>query len=304
MPSWLPQLPVAEIVVVAMAFVWGSILGSFANVVLHRLPRGESVARERSRCPSCQAAIRPRDNVPVIGWMLLGGRCRACRSPIDARYPLVEAACGGIAAIIAAADLAGTAIPPLLESGRVGIDRLLLAADWRLVACWLLHSVSLIAMAVWGLLDWDRIRQGVKTAGPLPSARATCVAAAPLVLVALAAAAFVPGLGPPPLVASPTPWLGGAAERFVAAAVGLLVGRMLGAVGSRPADVCSLSLVGALGGWQAVTVTATVAAAIRPWFRRGPWQHVMVAGVATVVLATWRPATWLVKAAWNAIAAG
>jgi leader peptidase (prepilin peptidase) / N-methyltransferase len=68
------------------------VVGSFLNVVIHRLPAGESLVYPGSHCPRCGAPIRPRDNVPVLGWALLGGRCRDCREPIAARYPLVELA--------------------------------------------------------------------------------------------------------------------------------------------------------------------------------------------------------------------
>ncbi|MCA1593617.1 MAG: prepilin peptidase [Acidobacteria bacterium] len=69
----------------------GAIIGSFLNVVIHRLPREESVVFPHSRCPSCEAAIHPYDNVPVLSWLVLRGRCRACRAPISPRYPAVEA---------------------------------------------------------------------------------------------------------------------------------------------------------------------------------------------------------------------
>lgn len=70
----------------------GLVAGSYLNVVIHRLPRSLSTVLPRSRCPACGAPIRPRDNVPLISWLLLRGRCRACRAPISPRYPLVEAA--------------------------------------------------------------------------------------------------------------------------------------------------------------------------------------------------------------------
>ena len=70
----------------------GAVVGSFANVCIHRLPRGESVVSPPSHCPSCGAGIRPYDNVPVLAWLWLAGRCRDCRAPIPIRYPLVEAA--------------------------------------------------------------------------------------------------------------------------------------------------------------------------------------------------------------------
>jgi leader peptidase (prepilin peptidase) / N-methyltransferase len=73
---------------------YGAAVGSFLNVVAWRLPRGFSIVTPRSRCPRCASAIRPWHNLPVLGWLLLGGRCRDCRLPISWRYPLVEAATG------------------------------------------------------------------------------------------------------------------------------------------------------------------------------------------------------------------
>jgi leader peptidase (prepilin peptidase) / N-methyltransferase len=71
---------------------FGLLLGSFLNVVAYRLPRGESLAVPASRCPGCDAAIKPYDNVPVLSWLLLRGRCRSCGQSIAWRYPLVELA--------------------------------------------------------------------------------------------------------------------------------------------------------------------------------------------------------------------
>jgi leader peptidase (prepilin peptidase)/N-methyltransferase len=75
-----------------LASLFGSLYGSFLNVVIHRLPREESVVAPRSRCPHCGKPIGWRDNLPVLSWVLLRGRGRCCGKPISARYPLVEAA--------------------------------------------------------------------------------------------------------------------------------------------------------------------------------------------------------------------
>jgi leader peptidase (prepilin peptidase)/N-methyltransferase len=75
-----------------IAGVLGLIVGSFLNVVIHRLPLGESVVTPPSRCPACGARIRAIDNVPVVSWLLLRGRCRSCQARIPIRYPLVELA--------------------------------------------------------------------------------------------------------------------------------------------------------------------------------------------------------------------
>jgi len=82
------------------AAVVGAIFGSFLNVVAYRLPRGESLSRPRSRCPQCQTQIRAVDNVPVLSWLALRGRCRTCRTRISARYPLVEAMTGLLCALV------------------------------------------------------------------------------------------------------------------------------------------------------------------------------------------------------------
>ena len=76
---------------VALATILGAAIGSFLNVVAYRLPRRESLIHPPSRCPGCDTAIRPYDNIPVLGWLLLRGRCRKCSMRIAPRYPVVEA---------------------------------------------------------------------------------------------------------------------------------------------------------------------------------------------------------------------
>jgi leader peptidase (prepilin peptidase) / N-methyltransferase len=88
------RLLAMELVLLAVAFVLGLVFGSFGNVVIHRVPAGESVIRPPSACPGCGAPIRPRDNIPILSWLLLRGRCRSCATPISVRYPLVELTSG------------------------------------------------------------------------------------------------------------------------------------------------------------------------------------------------------------------
>ena len=87
---------------VVSAVLIGLCLGSFLNVLIHRMPRRESVVWPSSRCPHCQHALAPWENVPLVSFALLRGRCSACRAPISWRYPLVEALAGTIAGIAAA----------------------------------------------------------------------------------------------------------------------------------------------------------------------------------------------------------
>lgn len=75
---------------IALCALFGLAIGSFLNVVIWRLPRGESLSKPPSACPKCGKQIAPYDNIPVISWVLLGAKCRGCKAPISARYPLVE----------------------------------------------------------------------------------------------------------------------------------------------------------------------------------------------------------------------
>jgi leader peptidase (prepilin peptidase)/N-methyltransferase len=79
-----------------VAIPFGLVFGSFLTVAISRLPAGESVVRPRSRCPACGTTIRAADNVPVVSWILLGGRCRTCRARISPVYPLTELATAGL----------------------------------------------------------------------------------------------------------------------------------------------------------------------------------------------------------------
>jgi leader peptidase (prepilin peptidase) / N-methyltransferase len=83
-----------------LAGTFGLAFGSFLNVVSYRLPRRESLVHPRSRCPQCGTQIRSRDNVPVLSWLLLRGRCRDCGAPISRRYPLVEAVTALLCALV------------------------------------------------------------------------------------------------------------------------------------------------------------------------------------------------------------
>ncbi|HUR84784.1 MAG TPA: prepilin peptidase [Solirubrobacteraceae bacterium] len=91
-----------------VAATFGLILGSFLNVVIHRLPSRASLATPASRCPSCEAQIKAYDNIPVLSWLLLRGRCRSCDAQIGARYPLVEALTALLFAAVVAVHLHST----------------------------------------------------------------------------------------------------------------------------------------------------------------------------------------------------
>jgi leader peptidase (prepilin peptidase)/N-methyltransferase len=91
MASWPQPL------VIVYAFAVGAVVGSFLNVLIWRVPRRMSIVRPGSHCPACSSPIRWFDNLPILSWLLLGGRCRSCRGRISARYPVVEAVAGLLA---------------------------------------------------------------------------------------------------------------------------------------------------------------------------------------------------------------
>ena len=83
-----------------VAFVLGCVFGSFYNVVIHRLPSGQSIVRPASKCPACGEPIAAYDNIPLVSYLLLGGRCRRCKEPISLRYPIVEGLSGLLALLL------------------------------------------------------------------------------------------------------------------------------------------------------------------------------------------------------------
>jgi len=115
----------------AVSLLLGLVLGSFLNVVIYRLPRSESLVRPGSRCPKCSTPIRWHDNIPVISWLLLRGRCRACDVRIPIRYPLVEAITG---------------IAFTLAYWRFGLS-------WALLIAW----AFIVAMVAVAFIDYDHM---------------------------------------------------------------------------------------------------------------------------------------------------
>ena len=90
-----------EAILIAAAAILGLIFGSFAAATAYRIPRHEPVSKGRSRCPKCGSTIRAVDNVPVVSYLILRGRCRNCGQPISARYPIIELVTGALFALAA-----------------------------------------------------------------------------------------------------------------------------------------------------------------------------------------------------------
>lgn len=118
-------------IVAALAFLLGLLIGSFLNVVIWRVPRGESIVRPPSACPGCGTPIRPRDNVPVVSWLLLRGKCRDCGIRISARYPLVELLTAALFAVMALKFGLSLELPAYLYLAAVGVALALIDLDLK-----------------------------------------------------------------------------------------------------------------------------------------------------------------------------
>ena len=161
------------LLVVAIASL-GLAVGSFLNVVIHRVPLREPLSRPPSRCPSCQQPIRKRHNVPVLGWLLLRGRCADCRSPISIRYPLVELSTAAlfvaVAVRLARSDLLA-ALPAYLFFAAAGICLTAIDLDVRRLPNAIVfpaYPVLAVLLTIGAVVSHDPaalVRAGVGAAG-------------------------------------------------------------------------------------------------------------------------------------------
>ena len=149
-----------EAIVALAFFVLGATIGSFLNVVVYRMPRGESVVLQRSRCPKCETQIKGRDNVPILGWLLLNGRCRACEAAISSRYPIVETIVASNFLLLYFVELisGGINLPVRTPNLYRGVVWIILYTKWDLVGLYLFHCFALCTLLVWALVDIDRQR--------------------------------------------------------------------------------------------------------------------------------------------------
>ena len=130
----------------AFAAPFGLLIGSFLNVLAHRLPRGESLVAPGSHCPGCDTAIKPWDNIPVLSWIFLRGRCRHCAERISPRYPLVELTTAVVFAAVALAKGLNDDLVVLLPFAAMLIAVADIDLEHRIVP-----NKILLPMAVWGV---------------------------------------------------------------------------------------------------------------------------------------------------------
>lgn len=151
---------------VVLASVLGLAVGSFLNVVIARVPEGLSVVQPRSRCPRCGHEIASRDNIPVLSWILLRGRCRGCHEPISVRYPLVEIGTAAAWGAIVWRWGLDPATPLLLYTASTGIALALIDIDTRRLPfvivrqTWIV-TAALVVFAAGLSGDWSGILRAV-----------------------------------------------------------------------------------------------------------------------------------------------
>jgi leader peptidase (prepilin peptidase) / N-methyltransferase len=152
------------VLAIALAVVAGLLVGSFLNVVAYRLPRGESLVRPRSRCPSCGTQLRAVDNVPVVSWLALRGRCHHCGAGVSARYPLVELVTAGLYAAVVASqdDAARIVLGLLLVTALVPIT--LIDVDRRIIPNKITGPAAIAALVAIVALDSSFVLEAVVAA--------------------------------------------------------------------------------------------------------------------------------------------
>ena len=233
-----------DLLIAAWLFVIGAAVGSFLNVVVYRVPLGKSLVSPPSHCPNCNHPIRWFDNLPIFGWIILGGRCRDCREKISARYPTVEMLTATLFLVL------GTFECVLDCSNLPNADALGLWHPFGLYAYHILLLCTLLSAAI---IEYDGNRVPPRLF-------------APAIIVGLVAGALWPWLHPVHAFDGLQGPLAGLADTLLGLAVGLPVGWILGKLCGKNTSggpVIGLACVGMMLGWQAALVLATVTLLIR-----------------------------------------
>lgn len=163
LPSVLTALDVPLWLVRVFAFAWGAAWGSFANVAIYRWPRELSLVHPGSRCPHCEHPVRAYDNVPILAWLWLRGRCRDCRAPISPRYPIVELLYAVVSLALAERIFQGDPSPALSVALALWMVRYAFA--WGLLTA---SFIDLETMLIPDMITYPGIALGLAAAWLLP----------------------------------------------------------------------------------------------------------------------------------------
>ena len=250
-----------EALVTTCFFALGCNIGSFLNVVVWRMPLGKSIVYEKSRCPNCATGIEGKDNIPIFGWLQLGGQCRACSTEISPRYPIVEAITGVMFLLLYFVELisGGANLPVRPINHYRGVLWIIMYPKWDLIGLYLYHCFLFSSLLVFTLIAIDGNRIPRK------------------LLVFCFGIAFISPIVFPTLVVVPTftprfdslvPYANNFNTAFVHNVAGCFAGFTAGGIlsnlltrghfskSSRDGLVPSLCLIGATLGWQATMCIA------------------------------------------------
>jgi len=293
-------------------FTLGAVVGSFLNVVVYRLPAGIPLMRPRSRCPVCETPILRSDNLPIIGWLRLRGRCRACGTAISARYPLVELATGCLFLGLLHVELlsGGANLPVRTPNSYRGVVWIIWYTKWDLIGLFAFHAWLLTTLLASSLIAGDGHRLPIRLLRP-------ALWTGLLGPVLWATLHPVPPWLPRPDWLSALRWSTTWNDRWISgwpvrvgigldglftALVGLLAGGLMGLLLNRREperrDLLAVSAItGAFLGWQAavtIGVLAAVLMAVTSLMRSREirrWGNpVSLWSLATlIVVLTWRP---------------
>jgi len=253
MPPETPSLESARWLIGAWLFVFGGVIGSFLNVVIYRLPAGMSLIEPGSHCPACKKPVRWFDNLPILGWIVLRGRCRDCGAKISPRYPVVEAITAALFLVLGWVECLGGGanlpLRPIELAGEVVFPSRIPGELWGIYAYQLLLLCTLLVAA---LIDYDGHQ--VPRRLILPG-----------LLVGFAAPLSWPDLRPVPAVPGLDGWLAGLVDGTAGLAAGLVVGllawRLMGR--KQPWEtILGPALVGLFLGWQAAVGVMLVTGAL------------------------------------------
>lgn len=268
-------LRTCEFLFVGWVFYFGASIGSFLNVVAGRVPEGKTIVYGGSKCPFCNTRLSFIDNMPVLGWLILRGRCRSCRLPIAPRYLIIEIVIGLVFVWLALWQLVrnGANLPHADLNGWQGVTELVFFPNWQMISTFFLHS------AMFAVLVMMAVGSTGKKAFPV---------VAFLVIVSLFAIARV-SIASSEVVAWCEPWMrifpkessgvvSNAISVSVGAVTGALVGwltsRFLGSMDSRVLRqhwILESILIGSVTGWQAtltIVIFGVISAQLVAWIRR------------------------------------
>ncbi|MGD0381916.1 MAG: prepilin peptidase [Thermoguttaceae bacterium] len=238
-----------EILLVAWFFVVGATIGSFLNVVVYRMPKAMSLIVPSSHCPACKHRIRWFDNIPIVSWLVLGGRCRDCRAAISARYPVVESITACMFALLTAAEFTFKGINlPMREIYKAGSSSFSGWNDPKLYGILLYPLLLLCTLLAAALIEIDHNH---------PPRRLFV----PALVIGVIAPLIWPYLRPVPAWPGFADWI----SRVLDCTAGLAAGGLLGYIAWRIQGTQSpggmawgLLCVGVFLGWQAASGVAFV----------------------------------------------